>query len=49
MIFLQTVGLIIIFVVCILFVATAYKVLREIKHIYTKDSDDTDLDLTKKQ
>lgn len=49
MIFLQTMGLILILLVFALFLASVYKILRELRQIYTKDSVNTDLDLTKKQ
>lgn len=49
MIFLQTVGLVLIIGVFALLLAATYKILRQIKRIYTRDSGNTDLDLTKKQ
>ena len=49
MVILQTIGLIITFGVFALLLTAACKMLRELKQIYTQDSGDTDLDLTKKQ
>jgi len=49
MIFLQTIGLILMLCVLALLYATAYKMLKEYREIYNKSSTDNDLDLTKKQ
>jgi hypothetical protein len=49
MIFLQTIGLILLLCVFALLYSTAYKMLKEYREIYSNSSSDNDLDLTKKQ
>lgn len=49
MIFLQTIGLLLTLCTMALMYAVAYKMLKEYREIYSKDSDDTDLEFTKKQ